>query len=647
MRKRVVSFVLCLLMAVSAAIVGTTGVSAAAARGPIKNNGTNGIYIDILGYPYTNYANIADYGQWAYTDQGCAWFASARVKELTGKGYTIYSGYNWYNSTYAVFGFSRGRTVKAKAIACFANHVSVIERVDGDILTISEGGVQGTENAQYGHCHITTKSKADFEAGNSGTGAFLGYVYLGVTVGNEPLTKPAISTDKTSYEVGDTVKVSWAASSANSPLSHYWIIITTPSGATLVNKRLDNATSYSFTATEEGKYHVKTFATPVGSQSGEGSLTDEVDVTVEKKAGKPELKVSAGTSVTDTIFSWEAVENATGYMVLVKKTDGTLSRYLQPLKGETSVKEILSAGEYKAVVSAFSPSGSETESDEVSFTVKKQNSGDSGWIYSDTRPTDWASGKYEIQRKYTFEKASSEDLGDGWTKGEFVETKYENKGEPYWSNIELETSDTRVLLNYIYYHYCGGSNGNNANFTSTSSYPHYDSLSKDAVNEQSVHADYDDARYKYYHLVWKSGGDAYCNSNVSCDGSHGTHGNRTYYWYKSSQYQDKVRADYYSYTNTTDWTSALQTGYSKVTYRYKLKEGTSLILGDSNLDGDVNIKDATEIQKYLASLAQLSDNAKLCADAQADGNVNIKDATVIQKFIASLLPADTKVGTYI
>ncbi len=646
MRKRVVSFVLCLLMAVSAAIVGTTGASAAAARGPIKNNGTNGIYINILGYPYTNYANIPTWGVNAYTELGCAWFASARAKELTGKGSNIYGGPNWYNNVYASLGFSRGRAVKAKAIACFENHVSVIERVNGNILTISEGGVRGSANAQYGHCHITTSTVSAFEEGNSYTGNFLGYVYLGVTVGNEPLTKPAISTDKTSYEVGDTVKVSWTASSANSLLSHYWIIITTPSGATLVNKRLDNATSYSFTATEEGKYHVKTFATPVGSQSGEGSLTDEVDVTVEKKAGKPELKVSAGTSVTDTVFSWEAVENATGYMVLVKKTDGTLSRYIEPLKGETIAKEILSAGEYKAVVSAFSPSGSETESDEVSFTVKKQNSGDSGWIYSDTRPVDWTSGKYEIQRKYTYEKISSEDMGAGWTKTEFVETKYENKGEPYWSNIELATSDTRVLLNYIYYHYCG-SGGNSANYTSISSHPHYDWLSKDKVNEQSVHTDVDDARYKYYHLTWKTGGDAYCSSGVSCDGSFGTHGNRSYYWYKSCQYQDKERTDYYSYTNTTDWTSALQTGYSEVTYRYKLKEGTSLILGDANLDGDVNIKDATEIQKYLAVLVSFNEDAKLCADAEADGTVNIKDATAIQKYIASLLPADTKVGTYI
>lgn len=647
MSKRLISIMLCVLMAVSAAIIGTTGVGAAAARGPIKGNGTNGIYIDILGYPYTNYANIENWGQWAYTDQGCAWFASARAKELTGKGYTIYSGYSWYNSTYATFGFSRGNTPRAKALACFANHVSVIERVDGDTLTISEGGVVGSENAQYGYCHITTKSISAFEAGNSGTGAFLGYVYLGVAVDSEPLTNPVITTDKSSYNAGDTVNVSWVASSANSNLSHYWISVVDPTGAQIISERVNNATNYSFVASQNGNYTIYVSATPVGSQAGEGSLTTNTTITVAQPAGKPVMAVLGGTSTTNTMFSWNTPENTAIYNLLIKKKDGTFSCFYEIKLTENTFAQVLSAGEYTAVLTAFSPTGSETESDEVSFTVKTQSGSDAGWTYSDKLPADFTSGRYEIQRKYTYETTSAEDLGNGWTKGDFVEKKYVNSGDPYWSNIELETSDTRVLLNYIYYHYCGGSNGNNANFTSTSAYPHYDWLSKEGVYEYSVNNDYDDARYKYYHLKWTSGADAYCSSGVSCDGSFGTHGNRSYYWYKSCQYQDKVAKDYYSYSITGDWTTAIEAGASQVTYRYRLKDTTGMILGDANLDGEVNIKDATEIQKYLVSLVSFSDDAKLCADAQADNTINIKDATEIQKYIASLLPADTKVGTYI
>ncbi len=59
-------------------------------------------------------------------------------------------------------------------------------------------------------------------------------------------------------------------------------------------------------------------------------------------------------------------------------------------------------------------------------------------------------------------------------------------------------------------------------------------------------------------------------------------------------------------------------------------------LGDVNMDGVVNIKDVTEIQKYLASLAELSEEQVLLADFDQSGVVNIKDATAIQKMLAGL-----------
>ncbi len=59
-----------------------------------------------------------------------------------------------------------------------------------------------------------------------------------------------------------------------------------------------------------------------------------------------------------------------------------------------------------------------------------------------------------------------------------------------------------------------------------------------------------------------------------------------------------------------------------------------ILLGDSDLDERVNIKDATAIQKHLAGIATLSDKGLLAADADCNGTINIKDATVIQKFIA-------------
>lgn len=58
--------------------------------------------------------------------------------------------------------------------------------------------------------------------------------------------------------------------------------------------------------------------------------------------------------------------------------------------------------------------------------------------------------------------------------------------------------------------------------------------------------------------------------------------------------------------------------------------------GDADCDSVVNIKDATKIQKHLASLETLSEQGLANADTDADGNITIKDATTIQKHIAGM-----------
>ena len=61
-----------------------------------------------------------------------------------------------------------------------------------------------------------------------------------------------------------------------------------------------------------------------------------------------------------------------------------------------------------------------------------------------------------------------------------------------------------------------------------------------------------------------------------------------------------------------------------------------LYLGDADLSGIVNIKDATTIQKHIAYMLMLIGDGLTCADATEDGKINIKDATVIQKHLAKL-----------
>lgn len=59
-------------------------------------------------------------------------------------------------------------------------------------------------------------------------------------------------------------------------------------------------------------------------------------------------------------------------------------------------------------------------------------------------------------------------------------------------------------------------------------------------------------------------------------------------------------------------------------------------LGDANLDGTVNVKDATIIQKHAASLLSLNSHQRLAADVTGNNMVNVIDATDIMKFCVGL-----------
>ena len=54
------------------------------------------------------------------------------------------------------------------------------------------------------------------------------------------------------------------------------------------------------------------------------------------------------------------------------------------------------------------------------------------------------------------------------------------------------------------------------------------------------------------------------------------------------------------------------------------------IPGDVNLDGVLDISDATMIQSFLAELTDLNTKQLALADFNNDGDVNINDATDIQ-----------------
>ena len=59
------------------------------------------------------------------------------------------------------------------------------------------------------------------------------------------------------------------------------------------------------------------------------------------------------------------------------------------------------------------------------------------------------------------------------------------------------------------------------------------------------------------------------------------------------------------------------------------------VYGNVTDDTEINIKDATAIQKHLAGIANI-EKKYIYADANGDGKININDATTIQKYVAGM-----------
>lgn len=192
MKKKILSILAALVMVVGLATgvaVSSPDTTALAPSG-IMNNGLNGIYININAAPYTTLAETTSY---AYKRGGCAWFASSRARQLTGKNISIHGPSNWWNTYYANYGFTRGYTPRAKCFAIYTNHMLVVERIDGNVITVSEGATPQSD-ADHGYCIIYTTTREQLESNNGGN--FVGYVYLGV--GDECNTNGVTTTTRSS-----------------------------------------------------------------------------------------------------------------------------------------------------------------------------------------------------------------------------------------------------------------------------------------------------------------------------------------------------------------------------------------------------------------------------------------------------------------
>lgn len=69
-------------------------------------------------------------------------------------------------------------------------------------------------------------------------------------------------------------------------------------------------------------------------------------------------------------------------------------------------------------------------------------------------------------------------------------------------------------------------------------------------------------------------------------------------------------------------------------------------LGDADQSQTINVKDATTIQKHVASIIVIADDFLILADADLSGDITVRDATAVQKWLAGM-SEDSLVGNAI
>ena len=206
-----------------------------------------------------------------------------------------------------------------------------------------------------------------------------------------------------------------------------------------------------------------------------------------------------------------------------------------------------------------------SDSIEVAVTPAQDLVPTAEWQYSSYVTENLFADEYEVEYCLTEERDAETSPGEGWVQGETVSSLYVNVGEVYSSKQPLEESNTRVLLERYYYHYCKANNGGYVNYeldSNTDTYHEpafFDAFYQSGGPYQDSNPD-----YYCYNLKWVSGewagGDAYC-------------GNGHNLWYIGYRYQNRELKNVYHWTYESGWLPMASYTASLGSYRYRLKGG--------------------------------------------------------------------------
>lgn len=261
-----------------------------------------------------------------------------------------------------------------------------------------------------------------------------------------------------------------------------------------------------------------------------------------------------------------------------------------------------------------------------------------GWYYSKVLPGSITSDKYEIEYNNYYEKIQASSPGTGWTKAATIKDEWQNSGNPYTSESDLATSDSRILVGSYYYHFCGPSAGAAGNYDQSGNFVHFDSI--DASKVIPTYCGVDNG-HPYYVLDWiDGGGRVWCKSGVTCDGSYGSHGERCKAWYKTNTYQDRIHVVQYKYTKESGWIGTKDTSATSVKVRFKeIDNGENTDDEDDPEEGDnTEIEDDPEEEDD----PDIEENDEFTITLNlAGGSLNVSSIKTTDAMLSSL-PTPTK-----
>lgn len=214
---------------------------------------------------------------------------------------------------------------------------------------------------------------------------------------------------------------------------------------------------------------------------------------------------------------------------------------------------------------------------EKTNVVKKPELSSDGWYYCSAIPNDLDKSKATIQYNNHYEKIASSSPGSDWKLSQVIKDEWRNVGSPVYSLKPQATSNSYILADRYYFHFCGPNTpvSTYSDWTQGGAYVHYDSVPFNSVSVRYTKKDYDDPSLNQYYLKWNSNGSAvYCQSGVTCDGSYGGHGARSDCWYIQYVYQQRERIVQNKYVKDSGWVNSKDNSASSIKYRWYIEKPT-------------------------------------------------------------------------